>query len=51
MKVDLVDLIGYAAAFCTTAAYLPQVIKAWRSRSTRDLSASMLGVLVTGLML
>jgi MtN3 and saliva related transmembrane protein len=31
-------LIGLAAALFTTTAFLPQVIRAWRTRSTRDLS-------------
>jgi MtN3 and saliva related transmembrane protein len=41
-------LIGLAAATCTTVSFLPQVIKAWRSRSTRDVSAGMFVLLVTG---
>jgi MtN3 and saliva related transmembrane protein len=31
-------LIGLAAALFTTTAFLPQVIRAWRTQSTRDLS-------------
>jgi MtN3 and saliva related transmembrane protein len=46
-----ITFIGLAAAFCTTIAYLPQAIQAWRTRSTRDLSLPMLLVLVTGLAL
>ena len=45
------DLIGYAAAFCTTSAYVPQVLRVWRTRSTRDISLRMFLVLVTGLSL
>ncbi|MBV9046572.1 MAG: hypothetical protein JO294_15735, partial [Alphaproteobacteria bacterium] len=36
-----ITLIGLAAAFCTTIAFLPQVIQTWRTRSTRDLSLPM----------
>lgn len=32
------DWIGYFAAVCTTGAIVPQVVKAYRSRHTRDLS-------------
>lgn len=32
------DLIGAAAGTLTTLAFLPQVIKTWRERSTRDIS-------------
>jgi MtN3 and saliva related transmembrane protein len=49
--MTFLDAIGYLAALCTTAAYLPQVVKAWRSQSTRDLSTGMLVVLNTGLAL
>ena len=45
------DWIGYAAAFCTTTAYVPQVLRVWRTRSTRDISLRMFLVLVTGLSL
>jgi MtN3 and saliva related transmembrane protein len=45
------DYIGYAAAFCTTSAYVPQVVRVWRTRSTGDISLKMFLVLVTGLAL
>ena len=41
-------IIGLTAATCTTVSFLPQVIKAWRTRSTRDVSAGMFALLVTG---
>jgi MtN3 and saliva related transmembrane protein len=47
----LADYIGYAAAFCTTGAYVPQVLRVWRTRSTQDISLKMFLVLVTGLAL
>ncbi len=36
--MTFVELIGFAAAFLTTAAFLPQVLKAWKTKSTRDIS-------------
>jgi MtN3 and saliva related transmembrane protein len=42
---------GNAAARCTTAAYLPQVLRVWHTRSTKDISLKMFMVLVTGLSL
>lgn len=30
--------VGLAAALFTTSAFVPQVVRAWRTRSTRDLS-------------
>ena len=41
-------IIGLTAATCTRGSFLPQVIKAWRTRSTRDVSTSMFALLVTG---
>lgn len=43
--------IGMAAALLTTAAYAPQAIKAWRSRSTKDVSLAMFAMMVTGITL
>ncbi|HEV2558066.1 MAG TPA: SemiSWEET transporter [Microvirga sp.] len=47
----LLDYAGYAAALCTTGAYVPQVLKVWRTRATQDISLRMFLVLVTGLAL
>jgi MtN3 and saliva related transmembrane protein len=43
--------IGMAAALLTTAAYAPQAIKVWRSRSTKDISLAMFSMMVTGITL
>ncbi len=43
--------IGMAAALLTTAAYAPQAIQAWRSRSTKDVSLAMFAMMVTGITL
>lgn len=40
--------IGYLAAGLTTISFLPQVIKVWRTRSTRDVSLTMFLVLCCG---
>jgi len=49
--MNLVDYLGYAAALCTTGAYVPQVLRVWRTRSTEDISLRAFLVLVTGLAL
>jgi MtN3 and saliva related transmembrane protein len=46
-----VTLIGLVAAFCTTIAFLPQVIQTWRTRSTKDISLAMFLVFTTGIFL
>ncbi len=43
--------IGYAAGFLTTSSFIPQVIKAYRTRSCRDLSWPWLTVFSLGLTL
>lgn len=47
----LSDLVGFVAGACTTVSFLPQVIKAWRTRSTRDISLGMYLLLFCGITL
>jgi len=49
MNPFLIAFCGYAAAFCTTAAYVPQVWRIWRTRSTKDISLGMFLVMTVGL--
>jgi MtN3 and saliva related transmembrane protein len=37
----LADVIGAVAGALTTVAFVPQVVKTWRTRSTRDISLAM----------
>jgi MtN3 and saliva related transmembrane protein len=41
-------IIGLAAATCTTTSYVPQVVKAWRTKSTHDISVGMFLLLTVG---
>lgn len=43
------DTIGFLAGALTTVSFLPQVIKAWRSRSTADISLAMFTLFCAGL--
>jgi MtN3 and saliva related transmembrane protein len=36
--MDFVTIIGIVAACCTTFAFLPQVIRVWRTNQTKDLA-------------
>lgn len=45
------DLLGYVAGALTTAAFVPQLVKTWRSRSAGDLSYGMMAVFSTGVAL
>lgn len=44
----IVQAIGLAAGALTTLAFLPQVVKTWRTRSTADISLWMFLVFLTG---
>ena len=43
--------IGFAAATLTTIAFIPQVIKVWKTRSARDVSLGMYALFSTGVAL
>lgn len=45
------DWIGYAAAFCTTFAFVPQVIQTWKTRDTSGISLAMYVIFVLGVAL
>ncbi|MBI3574295.1 MAG: SemiSWEET transporter [Gammaproteobacteria bacterium] len=45
------DLLGLVAGMLTTAAFIPQVVKTWRTRSTHDISLGMFALFNTGLVL
>jgi MtN3 and saliva related transmembrane protein len=42
MDTESIDILGYIAATLTTIAFLPQVLKTWRSRSAKDVSLVMM---------
>ncbi len=46
--IDSVELLGLIAATLTTAAFLPQVYKTWKTKSADSLSLSMLSIFVSG---
>jgi MtN3 and saliva related transmembrane protein len=43
----MVSELGYVAGMVTVASFLPQVVRAWRTRQTRDLSLASLALLMT----
>lgn len=47
----MVEWLGFCAGFLTTAAFVPQVVKTWRSRSAGDLSMGMLVAFAMGVLL
>jgi MtN3 and saliva related transmembrane protein len=49
--MDWQELTGYLAGICTTVAVVPQILKAWKTRHTGDISLIMVGILICGLAL
>ena len=45
------ELLGYIAAFCTTVAFVPQVIKTYKSKSAASLSLGMFLFFTGGVLL
>jgi MtN3 and saliva related transmembrane protein len=48
--VTWIEVLGTVAGFCTTFAFVPQVVKIWR-QGGRDLSYGMLGLYLVGVLL
>jgi MtN3 and saliva related transmembrane protein len=48
--MTLTTLLGLIAGACTTFAFLPQLLKIWKSKSTHDISLWMYVVICTGIL-
>ena len=48
---SVVTILGLVAGTLTTLSFLPQLLKAWKSRSTHDISVGMFSLLATGIVL
>lgn len=46
-----VELIGFAAAFLTTIAFIPQVVQVWKTNSVEGLSLTTYIIFVIGVFL
>ena len=46
----IIKYIGFFAAFCTTVAFLPQAIKVYKSKSTKDISLYMFLIFTIGVL-
>ena len=45
------EWIGHVAGFCTTIAFLPQVIRTYKTRSAKDISLGMYLVFCFGVLM
>ena len=46
--MDYIKLLGLVAGTITSVTFLPQVIRIYKTKSAKDLSATMLGLLIVG---
>ncbi|MBI5415095.1 SemiSWEET transporter [Candidatus Peregrinibacteria bacterium] len=46
-----IDILGYIAGILVTISLIPQTIKSWKTKSTKDLSLSRYTIYTSGLML
>lgn len=49
--IDQNEIIGLIAAVCTTFAFIPQVMKVWKTKQTKDLSLLMYSIMFIGIIL
>jgi MtN3 and saliva related transmembrane protein len=48
---DYATAIGMVAGFCTTIAFVPQVVRVWKTKHARDISLAMYLIFVVGIAL
>lgn len=51
MEMDYTAIIGLAAAAITVVSILPQILKVWRTKSTKDISLGTFSLLSGGVFL
>ncbi|MHB8550610.1 MAG: SemiSWEET transporter, partial [Acidiferrobacterales bacterium] len=49
--MEFANVFGFLAGTLTTIAFLPQAIKIWKTKSTKDISLGMFTLFVTGVFL
>lgn len=49
--MDFITLIGFLAAILTTISFVPQALKTWQTRHTKDISLTMYVVFTAGVLM
>jgi MtN3 and saliva related transmembrane protein len=49
--LDIPNLVGLAAGFLTTVAFVPQAARIWKAKSARDISLPAFGSFALGVLL
>lgn len=50
-EIDSIEIVGLVAAFLTTASFLPQVYKTWKTKDVSGLSLPMFSLFFIGIAL
>ena len=51
MATIMIEILGYISATITTIAFLPQIIKTFKTKSAKDVSVGMFVLFTTGVFL
>lgn len=51
VSTDVVSILGFVAAFCTTVSFIPQAVRVIKTRQIKDLSLGMYSLLNLGIVL
>ena len=51
MNIDYIEIIGLIAALLTTASFLPQVYKTWKTKDVSSLSLPMFSIFFVGVIM
>ena len=49
--MDLLEITGYLAGLLVAISLVPQVVKSWRTKSTKDISLGWTVIYIAGLLL
>ena len=49
--IDTITIVGLIAAAFTTVSLLPQLMKVWKTKSTKDISTGMFALFCSGVFL
>ncbi|PKQ60422.1 hypothetical protein BZG02_19350 [Labilibaculum filiforme] len=50
-RSDLISILGFVAAFCTTVSFVPQALRVIKTKQTKDLSLVMYSMFNVGITL
>jgi MtN3 and saliva related transmembrane protein len=46
--MEFIEIVGFVAGICTSAAAIPQVIKTVKTKQAKDISPVMFAIMLTG---